>query len=152
MSKTIIKNIVTFEVLNIINWMESENGFLIKNELPIKVQWGMRNNLKAFDEVRMKYNEFVDKLHRKYSDDKYSEISTSENGQEIRVVKAEYIADYNKEMDEIYATENEIKLEQFSLEDFGDADITLRDMDILSIFIKNNDENEDKTEKENVEA
>ena len=139
MGKTI--TLKTFDALNILFWIESEDSFWNNTKLPIKLQWDMKKNIDAFSEIRNTYNDFYRKVQQKYSDDKYSEEVTTENGQVDRMVKEEFISEYNKELNDILSTDNEIKIRQFNIKDFGSVDIQKKDMDMLSFFI-----NEEETE------
>ena len=133
MGKTI--TIKTFDALNLLYWVESEESFWNKTKLPIKLQWDMKKNIDVFSEIRNTYNDFYRKVQQKYSDDKYSEEFTTENGQVDRMVKEEFISEYNKELNDILSTDNEVKIRQFNIEDFGSVDIDKKDMDMLSFFI-----------------
>ena len=95
----------------------------------------MKKNIDAFSEIRNTYNDFYRKVQQKYSDDKYSKEVTTENGQVDRMVKEEFISEYNKELNDILSTDNEVKIRQFNIEDFGSVDIDKKDMDMLSFFI-----------------
>ena len=133
MGKTI--TLKTFDALNILFWIESEDSFWNNTKLPIKLQWDMKKNINAFSEIRNTYNEFYSKVQQKYSDDKYSEEITTEDGHVDRMVKEEFIVEFNKELNDILATDNEVKIRQFNIEDFGSVDIDKKDMDMLSFFI-----------------
>ena len=138
MGKTI--TLKTFDALNILFWIESEDSFWNNTKLPIKLQWDMKKNIDAFSEIRNTYNDFYRKVQQKYSDNKYSEEVTTENGQVDRMVKEEFISEYNKELNDILTTDNEVKIRQFNIEDFGSVDIQKKDMDMLSFFISEEDE------------
>ena len=133
MGKTI--TLKTFDALNILFWIESEDSFWNNTKLPIKLQWDMKKNIDALSEIRNTYNDFYRKVQQKYSDNKYSEEVTTENGQVDRMVKEEFISEYNKELNDILSTDNEVKIRQFNIEDFGSVDIQKKDMDMLSFFI-----------------
>ena len=133
MGKTI--TLKTFDALNLLFWIESEDSFWNNTKLPIKLQWDMKKNIDAFSKIRNTYNDFYRKVQQKYSDNKYSEEVTTENGQVNRMVKEEFISEYNKELNDILATDNEVKIRQFNIEDFGSVDIDKKDMDMLSFFI-----------------
>lgn len=133
MGKTI--TLKTFDALNILFWIESEDSFWNNTKLPIKLQWDMKKNIDVLSEIRNTYNEFYGKIQQKYSDDKYSKEITMENGQVDRIVKDEFITEFNKELNDILATDNEVKIRQFNIEDFGSVDIDKKDMDMLSFFI-----------------
>ena len=133
MGKTI--TLKTFDALNILFWVESEDSFWNNTKLPIKLQWDMKKNIDALSEIRNTYNDFYRKVQQKYSDNKYSEEVTTENGQVDRMVKEEFISEYNKELNDILSTDNEVKIRQFNIEDFGSVDIDKKDMDMLSFFI-----------------
>lgn len=136
MGKTITMK--TYDALNLLYWIESEDSFWSNTKLPIKLQWDMKKNIDVFSEIRNTYNEFYGKIQKKYSDDKYSKEITQENGQVDRVVKDEFITEFNKELNDILATDNEVKIRQFNIEDFGSVDIDKKDMDMLSFFINEN--------------
>ena len=138
MEKTI--TLKTFDALNILFWIESEDSFWNTTKLPIKLQWDMKKNIDAFSEIRNTYNDFYRKVQQKYSDDKYSEEVTAEDGHVDRMVKEEFVVEFNKELNDILATDNEVKIKQFNIEDFGSVDIQKRDMDMLSFFIIEEDE------------
>ena len=133
MGKTI--TLKTFDALNLLYWIESEDSFWNNTKLPIKLQWDMKKNIDAFSEIRNTYNDFYRKVQQKYSDNKYSKEVTTEDGHVDRVVKDEFIAEFNKELNDILATDNEVKIRQFDIEDFGSVDIQKKDMDMLSFFI-----------------
>ena len=109
MGKTI--TLKTFDALNILFWIESEDSFWNNTKLPIKLQWDMKKNIDAFSEIRNTYNDFYRKVQQKYSDDKYSKEVTTENGQVDRMVKEEFISEYNKELNDILSTDNEVKIQ-----------------------------------------
>ena len=138
MEKTI--TLKTFDALNILFWIESEDSFWNTTKLPIKLQWDMKKNIDVFSEIRNTYNDFYRKVQQKYSDDKYSEEVTAEDGLVDRMVKEEFVVEFNKELNDILATDNEVKIKQFNIEDFGSVDIQKRDMDMLSFFIIEEDE------------
>ena len=138
MEKTI--TLKTFDALNILFWIESEDSFWNNTKLPIKLQWDMKKNIDAFSEIRNTYNDFYRKVQQKYSDDKYSEEVTTEDGRVDRTVKEEFISEFNKEINDILATDNEVKIRKFNIEDFGSVDIDKKDMDMLSFFINEEDE------------
>ena len=138
MEKTI--TLKTFDALNILFWIESEDSFWNTTKLPIKLQWDMKKNIDVFSEIRNIYNDFYRKVQQKYSDDKYSEEVTTEDGRVDRTVKEEFISEFNKEINDILATDNEVKIRKFNIEDFGSVDIQKRDMDMLSFFIIEEDE------------
>lgn len=133
MGKTI--TLKTFDALNILFWIESEDSFWNNTKLPIKLQWDMKKNINTFSEIRNTYNDFYRKVQQKYSDDKYSEEVTTEDGRVDRMVKEEFISEFNKEINDILSTDNEVKIRQFNIEDFGSVDIDKKDMDMLSFFI-----------------
>ena len=138
MEKTI--TLKTFDALNILFWIESEDSFWNTTKLPIKLQWDMKKNIDVFSEIRNTYNDFYRKVQQKYSDDKYSEEVTTEDGRVDRTVKEEFISEFNKEINDILATDNEVKIKKFNIEDFGSVDIDKKDMDMLSFFINEEDE------------
>lgn len=148
MTKTVSKHFLTIDVLNILNWMEKKDGFILTAKLPIKIQWEMNKNLIALNEIRNTYNDFNQKLEQEYSDDEHAEDSINKNGESIREVKEKYREEFIKAKNEILATENDVNIRQFNIKDFGDINIDLPDMAMLSIFIIDEEKNKD----ENIES
>lgn len=140
--KNINKTILTIDVLNILTWLESDKGLFFDSKFPIKLQWNMKKNKEKFKDIRNTYNEFYKKIQEKYSADKYSEEIQEKDGSVSRVVKNEYIDDFNKELNELLLTENEIPLYQFCIDEFGDINVDSNDIDMLSFFIINDTEEE----------
>lgn len=146
----ITKTITNYDVLNIIAWTDVENGFWETTKLPIKLQWDMKKNTDVLNKIKVSFEDFQKKIQEKYSNDKYSE-DKEQDGQVIRVVKDEYIEEYNKEMTGLLLAENEVEIIVFNLEDFGDIELEKRDMDMLSFFINDCDENIEQVDAEVVE-
>lgn len=140
MPKTISKHLLTIDALNLLTWMEKENGFIATTKLPIRIQWDMNKNFAALNNIRNQYQEFEKKLQERYSDDEHSETSVDENGQDLRMVKKQFLPEFTKERSEILSTENDVEIHQFCIEDFGNIEIDLPDMAMLNFFIINEEE------------
>lgn len=150
--KTVEKTLLTIEALNILGWAEQENGFIANVKLPVKLMWNLQDDLKALIEIREKFNEFNKKIEEKYGDDEHSfdaeEIDNNGQTQKMRRVRDEYLEEFNKERNEIFAQENNIKVKVFDIEDFGDIEVSVQDMGMLGFFIA---DAEDTVEAEVVE-
>lgn len=134
MSKTTTKKIFTYEALNILSWIESENGLFSKEKFNIRIQWDMKKNIDTLLKIRKSYEEFLNKIQNRYSDDKYSkEVIDGEDTK--RIVIKEFLEQYTKECNELLLTENEVDIKQFDIEDFGDINMGIQDMEMLSWFI-----------------
>lgn len=146
------KNITIYDAINFLAWIDYENGFWATTKLPIKMQWNMKKNITSLQKIRGDYDEFYKKIQEKYSTDEYSE-DKEQDGKTVRIVKDEFIADFNREMNELLAIENEVEIIQFGIEDFGEINIQKADMDMLSFFIKDEEETQklEKVEGEVVE-
>lgn len=147
--KIIEKTLLTIEALNLLGWAQQENGFITTVKLPMKLMWNLQDDLKALIEIKEKFNEFNKKIEEKYGDDEHSfdaeEIDENGQTQKMRRVKDEYLQEFNKERNEIFTQENKIKVKVFDIEDFGDIEVSVQDMGMLSFFI------DDEEEKETVE-
>lgn len=144
--KTVEKTLLTIEALNLLGWAEQENGFIATVKLPMKLMWNLKDNISALIEIREKFNDFNKKIEEKYGDDAHSfdaeEIDNNGQTQKMRRVKDEYLEEFNKERNEIFTTENKIKVKVFDIEDFGDIEVGVQDMSMLSFFIADDSEEE----------
>lgn len=144
--KTVEKTLLTIEALNLLGWAEQENGFITTVKLPMKLMWNLKDNISALIEIREKFNDFNKKIEEKYGDDTHSfdaeEIDDNGQTQKMRRVKDEYLEEFNKERNEIFTTENKIKIKVFDIEDFGDIEVGVQDMGMLSFFIADDSEEE----------
>lgn len=135
MKKTVNKTILTIDALNILAWIENPDGIMAKIKLPIKVMWSFKDNIKVLSDIRDKFNEFNAEIEQKYSDDEYSFDCTEKDETVVRRVKDEFIKEFNKEKYDLLTSENKVSINLFDIEDFGDIDVDVQDMNILSLFI-----------------
>ena len=142
---TIKKTITNFDIVNYLAWINFEEGFWATEKLPIKLQWNMKKNIITLQKIKEDYDEFYKKIQEKYSTDEFSE-EKEQDGQVVRIVKDEFIPEFNNEINDLLLIENEVEIIQFDIEDFGNIDIQKPDMDMLSLFIKD-DEDAQKFEK-----
>lgn len=151
------KTFSTLEILNICGWYkqirEKEDKPL--NDLPLKVQWDLKKNINAMgsiaDDFLALQKENEDELKSHYVDDEHSFESVDEEGNPVRKIKDEYLADFqaavtemNKKLTDILEETNDIEIKPIDVdavvESLGDneAKLTVDDLEILSVF------NEDK--------
>ena len=107
------------------------------------MMWGLKEDISRLDEIRQRYNEFDKEINDRYMSDEFSfdDIETDENGNEntVRRVKDEYLDQFNSEKRELLFTENEIEINVFGIEDFGDIEIGIQDLNMLNFFIASED-------------
>ena len=143
MKKMETKTVLTVDALSILSWAESETGYIANAKLPIKMMWGLKEDISRLDEIRQRYNEFDKEINDRYMSDEFSfdDIETDENGNEntVRRVKDEYLDQFNSEKRELLFTENEIEINVFGIEDFGDIEIGIQDLNMLNFFIASED-------------
>lgn len=143
MKKTEIKTVLTIDALSILSWAEDGNGYIANAKLPIKMMWGLKEDISLLDGIRQRYNEFDKEINDRYMSDEFSfdDVETDENGNEntVRRVKDEYLDQFNSEKRELLFTENEIEINVFDIEDFGDIEIGIQDLNMLNFFIASED-------------
>ena len=143
MKKMETKTVLTIDALSILSWAEDENGYIAKAKLPIKMMWGLKEDISRLDEIRQRYNEFDKEINDRYMSDEFSfdDVETDENGNEntVRRVKDEYLDQFNSEKRELLFTENEIEINVCDIEDFGDVEISIQDLNMLNFFIASED-------------
>jgi hypothetical protein len=137
------RKLYTIEVLNILNWANKQDGIIATAKLPIKLAWELRKNLKKFQEIQEQYNQFDKTLQEKYATDAFSYETTDENGNVARKVKDEYVNEFSAKKQEILFTENTVELTVFDINNFGDIDVNISDMEMLNYFL-NDTETEDE--------
>lgn len=143
MKKMETKTLLTIDALSILSWAENETGYIANAKLPIKMMWGLKEDINRLGEIRQRYNEFDKEINDRYMSDEFSfdDVETDENGNEntVRRVKDEYLDQFNSEKRELLFTENEIGTNVFDIEDFGDIEIGIQDLNMLNFFIASED-------------
>lgn len=133
MRKTVTKTLLTIEALNIVGYLTQENSIIASSTLPIKVMWDMRKNIMELDKIREHYNKMLEEVRGRYMSDVYS-TEEEENGQTVRKIKEEYKEEWDKAVNELLSTENEVEIKVFNIEDFGDIEVSINDLNVLSFF------------------
>lgn len=161
MSKTMRKTLQTVEILNIVAFIHEAIDTKKIDEISIKARWAIKKSMRELEEVALKFREFKEELESQLKDayfmnDDKSEltkiIQKDENGQDVEVdgrkVKAEYMAQYNQDLENINAKlrevlldDNEIEINVFDVDEeinklTDDSKFTFEDLEILSVFDK----------------
>ena len=145
MKKKEEKTLLTIDVLSILSWIENKDGYISKTKLPIKIMWEIKADIAKLAEIRARYNDFESEINSRYMSDEFSyndeEIDENGNRTQIRKVKNEYLDQFNSEKRELLSTENKIDVSVFDIEDFGDIEIGIHDLNMLGFFIASIDSN-----------
>ena len=161
MSRTMRKTLQTVEILNIVAFIHEAIDTKKIDEISIKARWAIKKSMRELEEVALKFREFKEELESQLKDayfmnDDKSEltkiIQKDENGQDVEVdgrkVKAEYMAQYNQDLENINAKlrevlldDNEIEINVFDVDEeinklTDDSKFTFEDLEILSVFDK----------------
>ena len=123
-----MKNI---DIVGITNTYRQTNGEL---RLPASVSWKRRLNMKKLLEAEAVIQDAVQEIQRKFTDDEHS---FDENGN--RQVKPEFIADYCKQIQEIYDQDTPIEIQKIRIEELGNTEISDKEMDTLAFMIEETD-------------
>ena len=146
MKKMEERTLLTIDALSILSWAEDANGYIANAKLPIKMMWGIKEDIAKLDEIRNRYNEFDQEINEKYMSDElsYDSAEKDEEGNEslVRRVKDEYLEQFNNEKRELLFTENKMNVSVFDIEDFGDIEISIQDLNMLNFFIASEEEAE----------
>ena len=151
-----LKTLTTLEAIATVKWyqdiQENENKPL--TELPIKIQWIIKKNIKKLEPISQNFFSFreesEDIIRQEYAtDEKSEETINEETGETIRQVKSEFITEYqnrvnelNQKLTEIVLENNDIDLDTIDLETIieenGDKfiNLTVEDLDALSFMAK----------------
>ena len=134
--KNIVKNFTTFEIVNVIAYVEKFMSEDMKKALGLKPRYYFDKNVKKISGIARDFEEYRDKtikeLQSEYFDDTHSTIfyetvkdengepiknkDGSEQTQEMRKVKPEYMNDYEEKVKEINGKLSELLLDRNSVE------------------------------------
>lgn len=132
--------LTNLEILNIVEYANSENAIVnTPNKFSAKFAWNWRKNIKKLRELNNEFVSLQQDLINYYSNDEYSYVNDEDN----RVLKDEYIQEYNEKLQELYMESNEIDINEIkidnlvpggidALDEFG---ISVTELDLLSFMI-----------------
>ena len=158
-----MKTFTTLEAINVTSYLNSNIKEEQVKELPTKFRWNLKKNLDKLIPIGKSFEEFRDnlvkELHADYFNDEksyeYAETKKDENGnpvlkedgteetQQMRKVKDEYIDEYeasvrelNEKLQEILAEKNDVEISCVDFDAFVDGlkDDTSIDFDCLNIL------------------
>ena len=151
-------------VMNILSWYNKEETRKKLNNLPLKLQWTIRKNMRAIEGAAKAFGEFREDLMRKRDEEWFTEgngkcektMLTDADGNEREGFKIldeyqdalkAYEDDINHQLSEIALEKNTFEViplnfdELVEIADECGADLNMDDIDVLSPF---EDKNEDK--------
>ena len=136
------KTLTNLEVANIIAYSNTEDSIAqnIAIKFPMSFAWKFRKNLNRLKTVNDNFAQRQQEIISFYSDDTYSYVNDKENSS--RIVKDEYVEEYNKKLSDLYAQSTDLDIDQVKLSELLAAKIELSipELDILSFMI--DEENE----------
>lgn len=108
---------------------------IAQKQLPIKASYAIAKNIAKLEAELKIYNAEREKLIEKYSvkDDKGKTI-ISENNQIS--ISPEHLADWNKDLQELLAIENEVNIHAFSIDVLDGCSMTPAELMILDYMIE----------------
>lgn len=105
------KTFKNFEIEAIVNMLAGSNGLLNSDkEMDVTFLWNLDKNFRTLNNLATQIGELKEKLQRKYSNDEMSDKSTDDDGNEVRIVKSEYINKFQQEMQDLLMIENEVEI------------------------------------------
>lgn len=104
--------------------------------LPASIAWKRRVNIDKLFQAKKLIDEAMDDVKKRYSDDEHSNAATSENGEQVRTIKAEYQAEFMKEQGDILIQNTDVDIKKIKIEDIDGIALTDEDMDTLSFMIE----------------
>ena len=146
--------LTNIDIANIVNYVNSENS-IAKNtamKFAMEFAWKFRKNVKKLTDAYEIFTKMQEEIMQSYSTDEYS--IENENGE--RFVKPEYIEEYSKKLNELYAQTNEInidmvKVEKICVGGMDKLELSIPELEAISFMIDDSFEEEDKVEKVDVE-
>ena len=108
---------------------------IAQKELPIKVSYAIAKNLAKLEAELKIYNSEREKLIEKYSiKDENGKTVADENNQ-IKL-QPELLSDWNKDIQELLAIENEIEIHKFSIEALNGYSMSPSDLMLIDYMIE----------------
>ena len=126
-------NLSNERIVNTINVL----GELNNAKLPVKVAYAITKNINKINSELKAYNEEKTKLINKYGEkDEEGKLKVEENG--IIHLKEEFIEDYNRDIKELLAIENEIDIHMIQLDDLLNSkyDISPAELSAIDFMIE----------------
>ena len=105
-------------------------------KLPAAIAWKRRVNMDKVFKAKAIIDEAMQELSQKYADDEHSVEKQDENGETMRTVKPEYLAEYAKAQVDILSQETDVDIKKVKIEDLGDIDLSDDDLDTLAFMIE----------------
>lgn len=149
------KTYSTLEILNVLAWykQKSTGANNMFNELPLKTQWYLRENISRLSKIADQFDEDKEteakKLLDEFSSDEKSRIVTEPDGSKIREVRPEYLEEFNTALElskvktqEILNQKHEIEISTVSIDEIvenlkSDTKFTISDLDMLYFMDEN---------------
>jgi hypothetical protein len=121
------------EILTITGFAKASSSFVNNPaaKLTVKFAWNWRKNLKKLQELTDEINAMRQKIVDEFSDDEHS--YANDDG---RFVKAEYLEEYASKVDELLSQENEVEISKIKIEDLGNIEISIPEMDAIGFMIE----------------
>lgn len=106
-----------------------------KKQLPIKVSYAIAKNIAKIESELNVYNKEREKLLDKYAvKDEHGNISVDENNQ-IKI-QEEHVEDWNRDIKELLAIENDVDIHMFSIEALDGYDMTPAELMLIDYMIE----------------
>jgi len=108
---------------------------IAQKELPIKASYAIAKNLAKLEAELKTYNTEREKLIQKYSQkDEQGKTMADENNQ--ITIQKENLDDWNKDIKELLAIENDIDIHKFSIEALNGYSMTAADLMLIDYMIE----------------
>ena len=121
------------DILSIVGFANDGKSFVNNREvkLTVKFAWNWRKNLRKIQELADAIAEARQEIVDEFSDDEHSYVN-----EEGRFVKDEYLAEYSGKIGELYGQENEVDIAKVRIEDLGNFEISVPEMDVIGFMIE----------------
>lgn len=114
-------------ILNDVNAL----GALTNKQLPVKVSYAIAKNIVKIEAELKTYNSEREKLLEKYSEKGEDGKSIIENGNII--IQEDKIQEWDKDIADLLAIENEIDIHKFSINEFNNKDCDISPAELMTI-------------------
>ena len=131
--KTQLKNILNFDITY--NKIKEASE---KTSIPVKVLYKINKLAKAVQEEKDFFQNEMEKLINTYGErDEQNQLIILEGGKSVKIDENRLQECQNK-VNELYLLEVELPDIKFKLEDFEGCGLTLEDINVISLFVEDN--------------
>lgn len=129
-----MKNIEIMAIVNAYT-AQKETGDGRGLTLPAAVAWKRRVNMDKLFAAKKLIDDALQEIQQKYGDDEHSEENTDKDGNAVRTIKKEFVAEFFKAQTDILEQDTDVDVKKVKVEDLKDLTLSDADMDTIAFML-----------------